>query len=101
MKYLQALLIFSLFTISCNEKKDNGKKDINATAISIGSGQMPAITKDARNNLHLVYGYGDSIMYAYSNDKAITFSKPALISVFQTYAETKNDKYVKRHVFNT
>jgi hypothetical protein len=42
---------------------------------------MPAIAKDEKNNLHLVYGSGDSIMYSYSQDNGNTFSKPLLISV--------------------
>lgn len=37
--------------------------------------------KDKDDHLHLVYGTGDSIMYAVSLDNGMSFSSPALISV--------------------
>ena len=61
---------------SCSEKKASINDDL-----IIANGQMPALAKDKDDNLHLVYGTGDSIMYVYSDDKAITFSRPVLISV--------------------
>jgi hypothetical protein len=70
---------FFLFALSvillsaCSEKKTNGN------AITIARGQMPAIAKDANNNIHLVYGTGDSIMYTYSADKGKSFAKPVVI----------------------
>lgn len=42
---------------------------------------MPNLTRDKAGNLHLVYGIGDSIMYAYSSDKGNSFSTPTLIAV--------------------
>ncbi len=47
----------------------------------IASGQMPDVVKDNSDNLHLVYGTGDSIMYAHSSDHGETFSASSLISV--------------------
>jgi BNR repeat-like domain len=47
----------------------------------IANGQMPDLVKDKDDNLHLVYGSGDSIMYSYSADKGKSFSPPSLISV--------------------
>jgi hypothetical protein len=47
----------------------------------IANGQMPDIVKDKNNNLHLVFGKGDSILYSYSSDNGNTFSSPSLISV--------------------
>ncbi len=47
----------------------------------IGKGQMPNVTKDMSNNIHIVYGSGDSILYAYSTNNAKAFSKPALVAV--------------------
>jgi len=32
----------------------------------IAKGQMPVLAKEADNNIHFVYGSGDSIMYTYS-----------------------------------
>ncbi len=69
-------LILLLFILSaCAERSSQGKDDF-----IIAKGQMPNITKGKDNNLHLVYGIGDSIMYAYSQNNA-SFSKPFLISV--------------------
>lgn len=77
MKYfLVTAFLISAFISSCTEKKAEAKNDF-----IIASGQMPAIAKDKENNLHLVYGWGDSIMYAYSNDNGNTFSQPSLIAV--------------------
>lgn len=45
----------------------------------IATGQMPALTKDAVNNIHLVYGLHDSIMYTTSSDGGNSFTKPVLI----------------------
>jgi len=42
---------------------------------------MPNLTKDNLNQIHLVYGSGDSILYSLSDDHGNTFSKPSLISI--------------------
>lgn len=47
----------------------------------IGEGQMPNVTKDFSNNIHIVYGSGDSILYSYSKDNANSFSKPSLVAL--------------------
>jgi hypothetical protein len=47
----------------------------------IAAGQMPSLTKDQKNNLHLVYGNGDSIMYSVSANGGKTFSTPELVAV--------------------
>ena len=39
------------------------------------------MASDKNGNVHIVYGAGDSIMYAFSSDKGTTFSVPLLISV--------------------
>jgi len=62
--------------IACNEKKDFSKADF-----VIANGQMPDIAKDKNDHLHLVYGSGDSIMYATSSDEGISFSSPLLVDV--------------------
>jgi Neuraminidase (sialidase) len=46
----------------------------------IAAGQMPNLTKDKKNNLHLVYGNGDSIMYSLSTNGGKTFSPPELVA---------------------
>ena len=52
----------------------------------IGFGQMPNLVKDNKNNLHVVYGTGDSIIYSFSSNGGRTFSSPVLISVLPKLA---------------
>jgi len=47
----------------------------------IAAGQMPAIAKDSHQNMHVVYGSGDSILYTFSNDKGTSFAAPQLVSI--------------------
>jgi len=70
-----AIIATALFFIACREeKKENGD-------LVIGPGKMPNLTRDMAGNFHVVYGTGDSIMYATSNDKGKTFSPPEEIAV--------------------
>lgn len=73
-----ALLIFLIiYTLSaCSEKQAPAHSDL-----VIGNGQMPNLAKDEANNLHVVYGLGDSLMYSVSSDNGTTFSSPFLVSV--------------------
>lgn len=48
---------------------------------SIAVGQMPAIAKDNQQNIHLVYGSGDSILYTFSNNKGSSFASPQLVAI--------------------
>lgn len=45
------------------------------------AGQMPSITVDNSNNVHLVYGTGDSLMYSISVNGGNSFEEPSLIAV--------------------
>lgn len=72
-----AVLIFS----ACSEKQSRKSNDV-----IIASGQMPNLIKDKEDNLHLVYGSGDSIMYTFSSNHGETFSTPALISILPELA---------------
>lgn len=47
----------------------------------IAKGKMPNITKDKGNNVHIVYGAGDSLMYLSSTNKGNSFTSPSLIAV--------------------
>ena len=47
---------------------------------------MPNLLKDQNNQLHLVYGSGDSIMYANSSNPGGSFSPPSLIDVLPKLA---------------
>ena len=71
---LITIFIFSL--PACKEKKVVAKADF-----IIGTGQMPDIVTGKGGNLHLVFGVGDSIMYASSGDKGASFSRPSLVAV--------------------
>src|SRR6187551_3139217 len=80
MKLFFSILISLVFLSSCQ----NGKADVESTIIA--TGQMPNIVKDNSGNIHLTYGNGDSILYAYSLDRGKTFSTPSLIAVLPKLA---------------
>lgn len=46
----------------------------------ISEGQMPELARDRNGNIHLVYGKGDSIWYAWSEDAGLTFSTPSVLA---------------------
>lgn len=46
----------------------------------IANGQMPNIARDYRNNIHVIYGSGDSIMYVSSTDGR-AFTSPFLVAI--------------------
>lgn len=62
------------------------KKANHGNNFIIGNGQMPNLVKDRDNIFHLVFGTGDSIMYSYSSDQAMSFSPPSLIAVLPKLA---------------
>jgi hypothetical protein len=72
-------IVFIILVISvlagCTEKKAHNRNNF-----IIANGQMPQLAK-SKNNLYVVYGAGNSIMYSHSSDNGNTFSKPLLISV--------------------
>lgn len=72
MKYM---LLLSYLFAACNDQD----KTTSSSSADIGVGQMPALAKDANNNIHLVYGIGDSIMYTSSFDGGTTFVAPLLV----------------------
>ena len=52
----------------------------NSSSVTIANGQMPNIAKDKSNNIHIVYGTGDSIMHVFSKD-GVSFTAPDLVAV--------------------
>lgn len=74
-KTLVLFIGFSLLA-SCSRKENSGVRNVMTTA-----GQMPSVTKDKHDDLHVVYGIGDSIMYINSQNGGQSFSKPGLIAV--------------------
>lgn len=47
---------------------------------------MPNLVIDLESKAHLVYGSGDSLMYAHSSEEGQTFSNPSLIAVLPNLA---------------
>ena len=72
MKNISFIVLLFLLFAACSENNSN-------KALLIAKGQIPALAKDADNNIHLVYGSGDSIMYTYSKNKGISFAPPVVI----------------------
>ncbi|HKH62367.1 MAG TPA: sialidase family protein [Flavitalea sp.] len=73
--FLFSCIILTLFSTGCKDQEpDSGFISL------IAAGQMPSLATDQSQQLHLVFGNGDSIMYAVSKDHGHTFSQPALIS---------------------
>ena len=70
-----SLIVFSLFLISITDAQNKEVSDL-----VIAKGQMPNMTRDQSNTIHVVYGYGDSILYISSKD-GISFTSPSLIAV--------------------
>ena len=68
MKYTWVVLLIVIFS--------QGR---NIDSMVIGQGKMPAVTTDKDQNVHIVFGKGDSLLYSYSSDKGKSFSKPHLI----------------------
>lgn len=75
MKLLLTLLLISSLIV-----------DTVPEVTPIGNGQMPALSADAKGNIHLVYGIGDSLLHSISHDKGKSFSKPELIRVIDGLA---------------
>ncbi|MBE7170082.1 MAG: exo-alpha-sialidase [Williamsia sp.] len=76
MRTLISLILGTCLLLSYSVKRTAARTDL-----IIANGQMPGMAKDKDGHLHLVYGTGDSIMYALSSDLGRTFSHPSLIAV--------------------
>ncbi len=72
-KIILSFVSLFIFLIACTQQKDNND-------ITIAKGNMPAIAKDKKNIISIVYGTGDSIMYMSSSD-GMSYSSPALVAV--------------------
>lgn len=81
MKTAVYLLIVSFLVKACKEQTS-----LKGSDTVIAQGQMPNLVKDGANDLHLVYGTGDSIMYSYSTDDGMSFSEPSLVSALPLLA---------------
>jgi len=70
-----SLFIFSFFPFLIAYTQKMERSDL-----AIAKGQMPSITKDKSNKIHIVYGSGDSIMSISSRD-GNSFASPSLVAV--------------------
>jgi hypothetical protein len=76
-----AFLILTIVLVSFSCHNNDNKNDE-----AIAAGQMPDLSKDNADNVHLVYGSGDSILYIYSTDNGKSFSSPSLIALLPELA---------------
>jgi len=82
---LIAVEILLFFLTGCANLSAPPEQETKSNVI-VSHGQMPSVVKDSKNNLHLVYGIGDSIMYSFSVDGGKNFSSPSLVSVLPELA---------------
>ena len=73
--YVFSIVCFFIFCSGCRQKETQVEDSVIAT------GQMPGVAVDKLGNVHVVYGSGDSLMYAYSGDQGKTFAPCSLIHI--------------------
>ena len=71
------VLIFSALAFSLASCGSRPKTDSNE--LVIGSGQIPNLVTKNGNNVHVVFGMGDSLYYSFSSNKGQSFSSPLLV----------------------
>ena len=77
MKIVTLIAFLSLFTPGMFAQNiESTNKDL-----IVAKGRMPNMTTDRTNNIHIVYGTGDSIMYLSLTNKGRSFTTPSLIAV--------------------
>lgn len=81
MKKIVSFSLMAAVLVSCGQRNYKVKGDF-----IVANGQMPSVVKDKRNNLHVVYGSGDSIMYTSIHSGDTSFSVPTLIDVLPNLA---------------
>jgi hypothetical protein len=72
------IVLFTLFAaaaLSSFSVKENPPPVIKVSSF----GKQPTMTADAANNLHVTFGQGNEIFYAFSSNGGISFSTPAKI----------------------
>lgn len=83
MKLLLLLCIPVLIII--NGCQEPATPDVPAAAIA--SGEMPALAGKSAEDLVMVYGNGDSIMFMYSTDHGLSFSSPLLADTLRNLVD--------------
>ena len=83
LKSIIFLLLINPFIFFTGCKEQQSEK---YSSLVIGEGQMPAIINDGSTDVHIVYGNGDSILYAVSDNHGTSFSIPALVAILPNLA---------------
>lgn len=78
--YMKTLTIFTFLFLLSPLMFAQSRASANEELI-VATGSMPNMTIDKSNNVYIVYGTGDSIMYLSSTDKGKSFTSPSLIAV--------------------
>lgn len=77
MRAITFISLFSIITFAASAQNAvSTSKDV-----VVAKGKMPNMTTDKRNNVHIVYGTGDSIMCVSSTNNGKTFTPPSLVAV--------------------
>ena len=74
-----SMLVFLITACGAPDKKEE-------KALVIGNGQMPDIAGDTNGNIYIVYGSGDSILYASSVDGGESYSDPVVVGILPELA---------------
>lgn len=74
------LFLYSFFILSLFEGNKPTPTPPGNNLI-IGDGEMPQTCTDKSGTVHLVYGHGDTLIYAASADQGQSFSRPETISI--------------------
>lgn len=75
-----ALIVICYCSINCQAQTAQTASQL------IGMGEMPAVARAQDNSLHVVFGNGDSILYAYSSNHGRSFSRPGLVGILSGLA---------------
>lgn len=68
-------VVFIMISLNLNAQQAKQK------SITIGAGQMPSVVQDKQRNLHVVFGRGDSLLYAFSTNQGTSYSTPILVKM--------------------
>ncbi|MEO8416808.1 MAG: sialidase family protein, partial [Ginsengibacter sp.] len=69
------IAIVLILVSSCTENR----KKYSPSFIAVANGEMPAITSENSNSLHMVFGKGDSILYTNLDKAGNSFAPPVLV----------------------
>ncbi|MDR0793097.1 MAG: glycoside hydrolase [Chitinophagaceae bacterium] len=80
---MKSLIIALLTGVFIFHAGTDAQGQSNFAVLQIGTGEVPNIAIDKQGTIHIIYGNGDSIMYAFSSDHGKNFSTPKLIASLQ------------------